>query len=501
MKGQLIQNQYLVLKTLGQDTFSETFLARRKAWLNRRRYIIKKFRPILGNPHADEIGRTFYREANILQRLSGSDRQIPQLYDYFTVGENFYIVREWIDGLTLKQKVEQQGKLPEAEVEQILESILGCLNYIHSYGIVYRQLKPSSIILRKTRWGRESPTSYLPVPIYFGGVKKLATESEQSDRCNIVLTERYGYIPLEQQQGKSVYASDIYSLGLTAIYLLTGKNPAELPVDSQTRKILWHQEVPQLNIHLCRTLDRAICPYPEDRFTSAKAMLQALHSLPVTIPIPFSDVPRHKFAGSEVKIVTLLSSLGLGVLGITYTMLNLEALTPFYKVEAEEISDSTTEVQIEAVIPSFSSNPASKIEPRTPPSTPLFTVGIPQQQAIARLGQPSKQSKGYWQNSRVLLYRDFISGRIDLGYLVDTDTNIIRQSEMTFSPSVDVQTIQQYARQLLADNYSPEILRQIDLVYSNQSDCQEFKVNDIEGIVQRNPENFIYFAIWDSQFH
>lgn len=488
MKDKLIQNRYLVLKTLASNSFSKTLLVRRKDLLSRRRYIVKQFR-------ADKIDRTFYQSASIFKRLSGSDRQIPQLYEYFTVEGNFYIVREWIDGLTLKQKVEQQGKLSTAEVEQILKSLLSCLNYIHGYGIFYGQLKPNNIVLRHTYNIpiKRSLIDYLPVPLYFEGVGELTKES---DRHDLVVTERRGYTFREQD--KLVYANDIYNLGLTAIYLLTGKNPADLPVDPQTKQILWHQEVSQPNLHLIRTLDRAICPNPQDRFTSAKAMLQALNS-PANISIPLSRVSS-KNAGSEVKIAAILSGIGLGVFGVALKILDPQ-FAPFSQAEVEKLKYPIAEIEIEAITPSSSSNSTFDIEQRTPFSIPVFTVGVPQQQAIAYLGQPSRQGKGYWQNSRAFLYRDFIPGGVDLGYLADTKTNIIRQSEMSFAPRIDVQTIQHSAKLLLADNYSLDIARQIDLVYSARSDRQEFEVNDIKGVVQRNPRNYIYFAIWDSQFH
>ncbi len=239
MKGKIIQAKYHILRTLSRDAFSETFLAQDQKRFSRDRYIIKKFRPILGNPQGVNVKRLLHQEARVLKQLSGSNRQIPRLYEYFMDGEDFYLVREWIEGLTLEQKVQQQGRLPEAEVEQILKSILSCLKYIHSHGIVYRQLAPSSIILRQNGWIDWLPTrfqtNHLPVPIYFGGVKELETKINHSYQRNLVLANQQEYISPEQEQGKSVYASDLYSLGLTAIYLLTAKTPAELPLNSQNK--------------------------------------------------------------------------------------------------------------------------------------------------------------------------------------------------------------------------------------------------------------------------
>lgn len=326
MKGTLVQNKYCILQTIGQDTFSDTFLAKGKNLFSPRRYVIKKFRPILGNPKVQETKLLFYQEASVLKRLSGENPQIPQLYEYFMDGEDFYLVREWIQGITLEQKVQQQGKLPEAEVKEILSSILSVLKYIHSYGIVYHQLKPSSIILRRSNWLRQ-PTEqdYLPVPIYFGGVKELELEPRKLIQRSLVLANQQEYIPPEQEQGQSVYASDLYSLGLTAIYLLTGKTPAELTVDSYTNQLLWHQEAPDLKLNLVRIINRAICPSPQDRFTSAEEMLQALHSQLVIIDSELMYPREEKtFLSPEIKITSLLFLLGLGIIGIVFGLLNFD---------------------------------------------------------------------------------------------------------------------------------------------------------------------------------
>ena len=492
--SQLIRNKYRILRTLGRDAFSETLLANDRTELIQRRYIIKRFRPILGNPQANEIKRLFYREASILKRLSGQNRQIPQLYEYFMMGEDFYLVREWIDGLTLEQKVRQQGKLSETEVKQILDSILSVLKYIHSYGIIYRQLKPSSIVLRQNRRSRSSTSDFLPVPIYFGGVEELALTAGKRESHSLVTTARREYVPLEQERGKTVYASDIYSLGLTAIYLLTGKTPTELPTDRQSKQILWHQEVEGVSIHLMRVIDRAICPLPEDRFNSAEAMLQALHSSSIDISMPVARPSVRQSSISPVQIVAVFSLLSLGLLGITSRMLNFN-LNLSGTSEADEIYDPVAEARIEAIAQRLNApDPETEV-------IPAFTVGVPQQQVIESLGQPTKVSQGYWRDSKALLYRDFVPSRVDLGYLTDTETKLVRQSEMTFAPSVDLLTIQQSAQQLLEANYSATVAKHIEQIYFDRSDRQEFQVGNLAGIVQRNPQDYIYLAIWDRQFH
>ena len=532
MKGKLIQNKYFILQVLHQDVFSETFLAKDKNWFSRHRYVIKRFRPILGNPKAEATRQLFYQEASILKRLSGNNPQIPQLCEYFIDGEDFYIVRKWIDGLTLKQKVQQQGKLPAAEVEQILASILSFLNYIHSYGIVYRQLKPSSIVLRRSHWLNRAKKE-LPVPIYFGGVKE--AEAEKINHRGLVIAHQQEYNSPEQEQGRSVYASDLYSLGLTAIYLLTGKTPAQLPLDPQTKQLLWHQEVKDLKIHLVRVIDRAICPRVSDRYSSATQMLRALHSPPVSISETIVEHSgKRLFLTSEVKVIFSLLLLGSAVLGVAFLFLNrdelkaplrdriswfekgsskvlqTEALTTADKLEREELqleadksplSSAETDDNIAPTLNStsscYSKESCSAIEVIF---VPAFGVGTSQQQIIDSLGEPDRTSKGYWENSYAFLYR-FIPSKINLGYLLDVETNLVRQTEVSFAKSVDLLTIHQAAQRLLADNYSADLEDRLNQIYLNNSDRYQFEVDNLEGTIERDPKDRIYLGIWDRTFH
>ena len=515
MKGKLIQDKYRILKTLGCNAFSETFLATDNSrFYHRRRYIIKKFRPILGNPEAENIRRLFYQEAKTLKRLSGKNRQIPRLYEYFMDGEDFYLVREWIAGLTLKQRVEQQGTLSTEEVEAILHSVLSFLQYIHSYGIVYRQLKPSTIILRRDHWFSRSPNSFLPVPIYFGGVKDLETKIEEKQRSRLptrlhsrvdhhhqfspVVADRRDYIPPEQKLGKSVFASDLYSLGLTAIYLLTGKHPGEFALDPRTKKLLWHREIPGLKIHLVRVIDRAICPQMSDRYTSAQEMLKALNSPPINLAMPVIEPPPPKLKLTpEIKLLAFLSATAIGILAFALIILNTD-FTQVAKKDTEQYLNNQDDLATDMLDFSLESPTP---QPETTVKIPASPLGMTQQNIVQLLGEPTNNSSGYWPNSRALLYEDTISKKITLGYLTDTETSKVRQAEIGFDNSVELETIKQQVQQLMQDNYSPEIDRYLNQIYFKNSDRHDFKINNLEGVIQQNPEERIYIGIWDREFH
>jgi serine/threonine-protein kinase len=524
MTGNILQNKYCILEILGQSTFSETLLAKDQSSLSSRRYVIKKFRPILGNPQVQETKFLFQKEANILKRLSGKNHQIPRLYEHFMIGEDFYLVREWINGITLKQKVEQQGEIPETEVKQILISILAVLKYIHSYGIVYRQLKPRNIILRQDILSSQfTKTKHLPVPIYFGGVKELAIESQLNQ------PSLHEYSSPEHKQGKSIYASDLYSLGLTAIYLLTGKTPSQLTWDSKRNQYLWQPEDFNLQTNLARVINRAICLNPQERFESADEMLKALHSESIVISdsiiSPVSQPKEQLYLTPEIKITSILFCLGLGVIGIFYSLLNFDFTQLTANNNQDNIDNSVVYKSIIKTSPpkitssppklnqstskldkSYTKSSSSTIKPATsllkPSKIPSLPIGTTHQEVINTLGNPTQQTQGYWGNSTALLYQNMAVNQYDLGYLVDLQTGTIRQTEICFAESVDdLIAIQQTAQKLLLNNYSPEIEQNIEQVFFNKSDEQYFQANDLEGVVQRNSENNLYIGIWDADFH
>lgn len=279
----MLNNRYEISKTLGRGGFGETFLAIDTRMPSRRQCVIKQLKPDEATtntaPTPDWFEKRFQREAAILEELGRNHPQIPQLYDYFSEGENFFFVQEWIEGITLSQKHQQEGNLSEGEVEKILRELLPVLDYIHGRGIIHRDIKPDNIILRASD-GK-------PVLIDFGIVKEVNNINVGSKTVSLGTP---GYMASEQAAGHPVRSSDLYSLGLTAIFLLTGKTPQSLTSDPNTSEILWRKDAPSLHSNLAAVIDRAVRFHPRDRFTSAQEMLTFLLSsagrekTPVVVP-------------------------------------------------------------------------------------------------------------------------------------------------------------------------------------------------------------------------
>ena len=279
MKTALLNNRYRIIETLGRGGFGQTFLAVDTHMPSGRKCVIKQLQPSVQDSKMQQwVQASFQREAAILEELGEGHAQIPRLYAYFSEAGVFYLVQEWIEGVTLQERAQQKVKLAESEVRAILVSILPVLDYVHSRRIVHRDIKPDNVILRSS--------DRKPVLIDFGAVKEaIATVIDhQGHTAFSVAVGTPGYMPSEQAAGRPLYSSDLYSLGLTAIYLLTGKSPQQLEIDSRTGEFRWRLEAPQLHSQLATVIDKAIRFHPRDRFASAREMLDALRHQNVSVP-------------------------------------------------------------------------------------------------------------------------------------------------------------------------------------------------------------------------
>ncbi|MBD2251253.1 protein kinase domain-containing protein [Nostoc parmelioides] len=282
---QLLDNRYRVIKTLGSGGFGETFLAEDSQMPSNRRCVVKQLRPIHNNPQIYQlVQERFQREAAILEDLGSYSGQIPTLYAYFQSNTQFYVVQEWVEGDTLTAKLKQQGLLSESAVRDILINLLPVLEYVHSKRIIHRDIKPDNIILRH-RDGK-------PVLIDFGAVRESmgTVVNSQGNPTSSIVIGTPGYMPSEQAAGRPVYSSDLYSLGLTAIYLLTGKQPQELETDPHSGEIIWHRYALNISPTLAAVIDRAIAYHPRERFITAREMLDALQLGVVSPPtVPYQQ--------------------------------------------------------------------------------------------------------------------------------------------------------------------------------------------------------------------
>jgi serine/threonine protein kinase, bacterial len=286
MTTQLFNDRYQIIYTLGSGGFGDTFLAEDTHMPSRRLCVVKRLRPIQANSEVNQLVQDrFQREAAILESLGSGHSQIPKLYAYFysPADKQFYLVQEWIDGETLSAMVRQQGRLNEVEVRQILMSLLPVFDYVHSQGIIHRDVKPDNIIVRRSPLVQaklstsQNQAQNQPVLIDFGAVREtMAAGVNAPGRSTSIVIGTPGYMPSEQSVGRPVFSSDLYSLGMTAIYMLTGKRPQDFENNPHISEPIWQADAQATSLELVDILNKAIAFNPLDRYQTAPEFLAVL---------------------------------------------------------------------------------------------------------------------------------------------------------------------------------------------------------------------------------
>ncbi|MDX2272405.1 MAG: serine/threonine-protein kinase [Cyanobacteriota bacterium] len=280
--SELLSNRYHIIRALGTGGFGQTFLVEDTYLPSRRLCVVKQLRAVAETPRGYQVLlERFQREAAVLEELGEACRQIPRLYAHFGENDQFYLVQEWVDGDTLTQMVAREGAWSEARVMAFLTSLLPVLDLVHRKRIIHRDIKPDNVIIRRS--------DQLPVLIDFGAVKESVNSTLVGSQSMVIGTP--GFMPSDQAVGRPVFSSDLYALSLTAVFLLTGKWPDELPINQATGQYRW--QVPGLSPRLVGVLNKAMEFNPRDRFSTARDMLEVLApgrvpELLVTIPLPSS---------------------------------------------------------------------------------------------------------------------------------------------------------------------------------------------------------------------
>ncbi|MFP4119523.1 serine/threonine protein kinase [Coleofasciculus sp.] len=212
----------------------------------------------------------FEREAETLQSLSHP--AIPHYLDHFhvqtTKTKGLALVQSYIQAKSLEECVKLGRQFNEAEIKHIAKALLEILMYLHAQHppVIHRDIKPSNILL-----GNRSGNSFGQVYLVdFGSVQTLAA----TEGSTITVVGTYGYMPPEQFGGRAVTASDLYSLGATLIYLVTGMHPADLP--QEDGRIQFQPKI-HLDSALVDWLQWMTEPDLNSRLTSAKKALKVLN--------------------------------------------------------------------------------------------------------------------------------------------------------------------------------------------------------------------------------
>ncbi len=264
----LLRQRYRPIQLLGKGGFGKTFLALDEDIPSHPRCAVKQFHFYDRDPEIfKKAVELFHQEAIRLDEL-GKHPQIPALLACFEQQQQIYLVQEFIEGPTLKQELDEDI-YDETQIWQLLQDLLPVLQFIHDSRVIHRDIKPENIIRRQS--------DNKPVLIDFG-IAKLMTETAILRPATLIGSQ--DYVAPEQMRGKVFPASDLYSLGVTCIRLMTQVPPLDM-YDYNNERWWWREFLPKgtsISDELGEILDKLLQTHLNQRYGFAAEVLQDINA-------------------------------------------------------------------------------------------------------------------------------------------------------------------------------------------------------------------------------
>ncbi|MGK7886052.1 MAG: WG repeat-containing protein [Crocosphaera sp.] len=261
----LLKERYQAIKPIGQGGFGKTFLAVDCDKPSKPPCVIKQFSPSSqGTNSLEKAEELFNKEAARLENL-GKHPQIPELLAHFEQDQQLYLIQEYIDGQNLAEDLAENGVWDETAIKELLIGLLPVLKFVHDNNLIHRDIKPENIIQKS-----EDKTFVL---VDFGAARYV-TGTALLKTGTIIGDPRY--MSDEQLRGKTVFSSDLYSLGLTCLHLLTNIDPWDL-YDGNEGEFIWRNYLTNpINEEFGEILDKMIEKPIKKRFQNAEEILSIL---------------------------------------------------------------------------------------------------------------------------------------------------------------------------------------------------------------------------------
>ncbi|MEL6930770.1 MAG: hypothetical protein AAFO95_19365, partial [Cyanobacteria bacterium J06600_6] len=276
--GKILYDRYRIVRQLNRQSHSAFYLAEDLANDSRSQCTIQQLQPryeqeVLGLQSWQKVSQAFLVRGNLLQKVS-QHPQVLELLAFFECDREFYLVQQSVKGTTLEQKLENI-LLDESEALIWLQEILRILEFAHKSGVAHLNIQPSSLV------ELEDGTKYLT---NFAGTKAIASRLNQD------------FAP-QQDFALADLNSDIYALGKTIIYALTGKQADSVQsksfeeVKSEQLTNLNNSPTADIRPELARTLNKMVSSHQEDHYQSVTEVLKEIDFSQdqdvVTFPPPF----------------------------------------------------------------------------------------------------------------------------------------------------------------------------------------------------------------------
>ncbi len=296
--GQIIDGKYKILNVIGKGGMSVVYLAMNER--ANKQWAIKEVRKD-GTQDFNVVRQGLVAEIDMLKRFNHPN--LPSIVDVIDGNGSFLIVMDYIEGIALDKKLQEEGALPQSSVIEWSKQLCDVLGYLHSRKppIIYRDMKPANVMLK--------PDNTITL-IDFGTAREFKLSSVED---TTVLGTR-GYAAPEQYggQGQTDPRTDIYCLGATMYHLVTGYNPAVPP----------YEMVPirQINELLSSGLEAIILkctrPNPPDRYQSCAELMYALEHYQ-ELDAESQHIQNVKWrsfiAAASLAVVTLIGGVGFNI--------------------------------------------------------------------------------------------------------------------------------------------------------------------------------------------
>ena len=303
----ILNERYRILKSLGKGGFSETFLAQDD--LSSALRVVKCLK--LSSTPSETTQELFEAEVQTLYQLGHLNQHVPALFDHFVEERSLYLVQEFIDGLDLAQEIKEDQTWNPKKIIELLRQVLPTLQFLHSHQVIHGDIKPRNIIRR-----RDGQL----VLIDFGAVKLASSPSSSSSSAQSIVVGTAGYMPNEQQTGRSRFSSDLYALGMVVIQGITGIHPRDLKEDPKTGEIQWKSQT-NFHPHLIKIIEKMVKVRLRERYSSATAVLIDLDR--------FEQGQVHKQLPTQILYGSVIFSLLLGgVIGVWQPLAGISKNSP-----------------------------------------------------------------------------------------------------------------------------------------------------------------------------
>lgn len=289
MIGHLLADRYRILQEGVPGVPGKAYLASDTFRPGYPQCVVIQIQPLSDQPKTlQTLKQLLEKKFGILQQLSGNDH-IPRTLDFFEENQDLYLVQEFVPGRPLSQELVPGQPLHEQQVIFLLQEILEILAFVHQQGLIHRDIQPGNIIRRQSD-GRFAL-------INLGLIQEISAPGVNVHRLLTPppLNTSPAYKPPEQLEGKPLYSSDLYALGMVGIQALTGATVTELPAITQpgedSSEISWRYRVVSCQ-ELIAILDLMTRQDIERRYQSATEVLQSLRVMsPRLTPSPTPPPP------------------------------------------------------------------------------------------------------------------------------------------------------------------------------------------------------------------